>query len=383
LPRPRIEAYGSVTGVEREWEGLADRVNAPPFLRPGWIDSWWRAFGRGRLEILGAFHGEELRAVVALVRRGPATQSPTNWHSPLFGSVSADDEAAEAIVRAVAQRRHGWLDLSLVDAEDPIARTWARATTHARAIARPVLRSPYVELAGDWEGFEAGLPSRLRSKLAQKRRKLERQGELEVVHSDGLGDDLNRLLTEGFEVEGSGWKRAAGTAITSSPTTERFYREIARWAAERGWLRLTFLRLGGRAIAFDFALSQGGALWGLKGGFDPVYRSAGPGVLIIRETIARAYAEGLSTYEFLGADDPYKLVWTSTVRERVRLQAFPTTVTGTAGYLAWAYGRPLAKQARAWMDSRGERMDGLARRALGAPTPRSDGGLTRPTLVSG
>ncbi|HKP88939.1 MAG TPA: GNAT family N-acetyltransferase, partial [Thermoleophilaceae bacterium] len=40
-------------------------------------------------------------------------------------------------------------------------------------------------------------------------------------------------------------------------------------AAEQGWLRLAFLRLDGRAIAFDMCLEHGGAFYVLKGGFDP------------------------------------------------------------------------------------------------------------------
>ena len=37
-----------------EWDALADRVAATPFMRPGWIAAWWRAFGSGKLEVLTA-----------------------------------------------------------------------------------------------------------------------------------------------------------------------------------------------------------------------------------------------------------------------------------------------------------------------------------------
>src|SRR5207247_10269646 len=68
---------------------------------------------------------------------------------------------------------------------------------------------------------------------------------LEVV--DG-SERLDELLEEGFRVEASGWKSRAGTAIASRPDTRRFYTDVARWASDRGWLRLAFLRLGGRAL---------------------------------------------------------------------------------------------------------------------------------------
>ncbi len=267
----------------------------------------------------------------------------------MFGAVSTDSESAGSLVRALLGSGRGWLDLSPIDSGDPLVDELQRAAREAgaRAISRRVLRSPYVELRGDWDGFQAQLPSRLRTNTARRWRNLSREGTLEVVFADGR-DRLDELLGEGFAVEGSGWKDEAGTAIASQPRTERFYRDVASWAAGRGWLRLAFMRLDGRCIAFDFSIAQGGSLYSLKGGFDPAYRRFAPGTLLMREAIARAFAERLATFEFLGADDPHKLAWSETVRERVRLQAFPATVVGRAGLATLAYARPLAKRVRRW-----------------------------------
>ena len=144
----------------------------------------------------------------------------------------------------------------------------------------------------------------------------------------------------------------AGTAIASDPARERFYREVARWAAERGWLRLAFLHLDDRAIAFDFCIESAGACYVIKGGFDVEARSLGPGVLLTHHELERAFELGFSSYELLGQADDYKRSWTSTVRERVRLQAFPSSPLGTAEYLAWRRGRPLAKRLQAAVSGR-------------------------------
>ena len=97
-------------------------------------------------------------------------------------------------------------------------------------------------------------------------------------------DGLDSLLTEGFAIESAGWKAAGGTAIVSRAETEGFYREVAAWAAQRGWLRLAFLRLDGRALAFEFAIEEGGVYYALKSGFDPAYRAFSPGTLLIHCT---------------------------------------------------------------------------------------------------
>jgi CelD/BcsL family acetyltransferase involved in cellulose biosynthesis len=166
-----------------------------------------------------------------------------------------------------------------------------------------------------------------------------------VEFADGR-ERLGELLEEGFTIEGSGWKTEAGSAIQAVPNAHRFYREIAGWAAARGWLRLAFLRLDGRPLAFDFCLETGDAFYALKGGYDIDYRRFGPGSLLTYESLRRGYANGLRSYEFLGTDDPYKLQWTPTTRERVRLQIFSRTVGGRGQDAAWRYGRPLVKRAQ-------------------------------------
>jgi CelD/BcsL family acetyltransferase involved in cellulose biosynthesis len=342
-----IETHRTVGAIEEEWDALGERVSAPPFMRPGWIGPWWQAFGRGELEIFAARADGRLECVLPLARRALSLRSPTNWHSPMFGPVNGDRAAVAELAQAVVGDRGHWLDMSLLDAEDPLLEELLRTAhaTDAHVIARPVLSSPYMELRGTAAEWEAGMSRNFRSNLARRRRQLERDGKLEVYFTDG-SDRLDELLDEGFRIEGSGWKDSAGTAITSDPTIERFYRKVAHWAAARGWLRLGFLRLDGRCVAFDLSLAQGGSLYALKGGFDPRYRTFAPGMLMLAQTIAHAFEDGMTTFEFLGGPDPYKLRFTDTLRTRMRVQAFPATAPATAAYLAWTYARPLAKRGR-------------------------------------
>jgi len=44
-----IERYDDLSTLTTEWDALADQVGAPPFVRPGWIDT----FGDGRTVALG------------------------------------------------------------------------------------------------------------------------------------------------------------------------------------------------------------------------------------------------------------------------------------------------------------------------------------------
>jgi CelD/BcsL family acetyltransferase involved in cellulose biosynthesis len=335
--------------VAAEWDELADLVQAGPFQRPGWFQAWLRAFGgAARLHALTARRDGRLVGVLPVLKRRRSAVSPTNWHTPSYDAVALDEDAARQLAHEVVASAASKLDLAFLDLARPFPAACVAAAEDAgrRVIRRPSLRSPYLELEGDFEAYESGLGTKFRRELTRRRRRLEEQGALEVQFTDGR-DELDAQLDEGFAIEGSGWKVERGTAIASQAETEALYRDVARWAAGRGWLQLGYLRLDARALAFAYLIVTSGVMHVVKVGFDPEYRRFAPGSLLTREAIKRAFEQGLSRYDFLGGEDRYKLDWTNEVRERTRLQAFGSTPAGIGGYAAWRFGRPAAKRALA------------------------------------
>lgn len=344
-----VETQGSLEGLNAEWDELAVRTEAAPCLHPGWIAAWWRAFGQGRLTVLAARDGGELVGVLPLARRAGGLASPTNWHTPFFGPVCASSEAAGALADALVRTAGPHFRLRFLSLDDPLLGPLAFATSRAGwAVAtREIQHSPYVPIEGSWDEFRRGLSKDRRRSISRRERRLRELGEVTVTIEDGT-ERLDKLLSEGFALEASGWKGEQGTAILSKPETRAFYTDLCRWAAARQMLRLVFVRLDGRPIAFNLCLEDGRALYALKPGHSEEMTRYGPGALLIYRTIERAFELGLSSFELLGGQDDFKRSFAGdNCHARVEMQAFARSARGRAARLVQVRVRAAARRVLA------------------------------------
>ena len=345
--RTTTDLAAEIEPLANAWDELADRLDAPPFLRPGWVAAWSEAFGSGRLEVHAVRRGDRLVALMPLHRHHGLLQSTTNEHTPAYAPLAEDADAAAALAHAVLATSPRHISLESLDADSVAWQTWASVVAGGgyTVLRRVEHRSPVLAVEGTWADYEAGLSRSFLADLRRCRRRLEEAGEAEVDAGAGRGA-LGPRLAEVFAVEAAGWKSATGTAIASSPATRRFYELVARWAADAGALRLDILRLDGRAIAVLFGLESGSRYYALKGGYDPEFRRLSPGKLLLHQAVRRAFDDGLRSVELLGDAEHYKAAWTRSVRQRERFEAFARSPTGTLGWAAFAFGRPLARRVR-------------------------------------
>lgn len=282
-----LEVHDTFAAVEDDWETLAARTDAPPFSHPGWISAWCAAFGPGRLELFVLRRDAAAEAVLPALRRRRSLGSPTNDQTPSFGAVCGGGAAARELAGALLAQRVAWLDLAYLDAGDPLVDELARLGAEAgwRSMRATLLRLPYLSIEGSWSSFESQLAGGFGREMTRRQRGLQREGALSFEFTRG---GLDRLLDEGFAIEGSGLEGRAGNRHHLAPETERFYREVAHWAAEREWLRLGFARLGSRPIAFNFSPQLAHQSYSLRSGFDPAFSRFDPRQVARPSGVARA-----------------------------------------------------------------------------------------------
>jgi CelD/BcsL family acetyltransferase involved in cellulose biosynthesis len=360
-----VESHRDVAAIADEWDRVAERAHASPFLRPGWYEAFTSAFLRDGFEIVAVRCEGRVTALLPLHVRDRSLLSATNEHTPEFGVVAESPRAARTLAEAIFDRHPRVVHLDLLGGETGLHELDAAARAAGyRTIVRTILRSPYLEIQGGWTAYRASLARRTRHEVDRLSRRLHADGHATFEIHTG-GERLEELLTEGFQLEASGWKAAERTAIASRPETVQFYRDVAHWAAELGALRLAFLRLDGRPLAFSLGLEYAGVYYVLKGGYDPTFRRYAPGILLRHELLSRAFAEGLTRYEFLGADEPWKVAWTAARRERFRFVAYAPSTVGMTAWATARYARPLVGRLRAFARERRQASRRKGRRSEG------------------
>lgn len=333
--------------LERRWDELALASGASPFMRPGWLRAWLDAFRHAALGAVTVQRGDELTGLLPLLPgRYRTLRSPTNHETASFSPIVRDAESAadELVERLLAIG--GSLDLSglPVDEGTPGQRLVHAVERSGAVVLRNTRNTaPYVDVSGELEIFMRGLSKNRRHGMKRLRNRLRDAGELAFEVRDGR-ENLAELLTEGFKLEAREWKLRAGSAILSHPATTRFYTSAARWAAEQGILRLIFLRLSGRPIAFGYCVEQGDCLYFLKLGMDDEYQKFGPGVLITLSLIEHAFAQpSLTRLDLLGENEPYKADFASGTTEQIRLRVYPDNGLGRVRRTAVVAGADLRR----------------------------------------
>lgn len=350
--------------LEQEWDRFALTCNAPPYMRPGWFCAWMRAFRPGRpLYVLSARREGQLVVLLPLIATQLGFRAPINAETPAFEPLCQDDYAIRAVVPRLLESVRQ-VDLQFVPVGSTEQAIVAMAEEQNYRVRRDVIRrSTYVDVDERWETARNAVLGRSRRKgIARRRRELAQLGEVSSVVHHGK-KDLTTLLAQAFSLEAAGWKGAQGTAILSRPATSQFYQEVAAWAAGQGLLRLHFLELSGKLIAFSLTLEQSGVLHSLKTAYDENLRQYGPGIQVYEDVLSYASEQPhLRTVEIAGEDEPHKREFATGVHEQLKISMFSRNIVGSAAWMQGLAVDGLRAQARQRLSASARtRMTRLAR----------------------
>ena len=186
---------------------------------------------------------------------------------------------------------------------------------------RDGLRSPYIDMAEDWDTFFAQRTKKFRKVLKNKINRIARLGNYTVSLYDTIEDEPG-LLKRLAEISRNSWKARRHNALASRPETLCFFNDLSHRAGRKQWLRIWILTVNGMDIAYEYHLRRGATDYGLRADFNEEYRESSPGSVLDLHIVKHLFRDGCRKYDLCGSDDFYKMNWTTKVREHSKFMVF-------------------------------------------------------------
>ena len=325
------------------WNALAERVRYPSvFCGWEWTVTWWEHYGAGReLRLLMIYCNGELKGILPLflqrqlagrdarVGRVLGYCTATDLYPDPLDIVCAEmdaDACIEAVLAYLRQSARDWdvLHLRFLTEDGHLLQSMGDVRGYHARIEQ-VSAAPYIPITGSYDDYLGKLSANERSNIRRRRRKLiEGRG---AVYTDFRSDDAQQVLHTLFELHE---KRAADKKIDSSfarVDVFTFHRDLLdRLDRNRVWLR--GIRQNNEIVAVFYGFTAGGRVSYYQLGYDPHWADFSPGSVLLQETIREAFDRGLTEYNFLQGDEPFKYRWTQEARALYAVDLFNRSLCG-------------------------------------------------------
>ena len=329
----RLEEFDAMRSA---WNSLIDPAVAQAiFLRHEFVRTWFEAYGSGGTpHLLVATRGGSLRGILPLrswrerfaglpVRR---LDLMANGHSPCADLIAApglEAEVVSAFAAHLQDNEPAWdaSGLAEIHVDANLARLIERFPRGGRSVV-PQRRAPYMRLGMQWEELRGGLSKNFQRVLRNNRNRIARSGtaRIELLEEPAA---LAAGLADMFAIGERSWQGASGSAVGSNAANRLFYSRLVDELGALGVVRLWFLNLGGRRVAFELHVVHAGVEFGLKTGYDRDTEQQGTGTFLDQSIVEQLCAERhVTEYDLLGDSDAYKLRWTPLGRDYVRATLF-------------------------------------------------------------
>lgn len=234
---------------------------------------------------------------------------------------------AEGLFTALEATEAPWDRLCLTVLDDsPSERALSAAAARRGYVVETVglAYSPYIDLPASWDTCFSALPKKFRWLLRTSRQRMEELGRLEhrVFKTPA---EVPVFIAAMFAVEKSSWKEKSGSSITLNERQQAFYHALALATAAQGWLRGHVLILDDEPLAYVLGISLGPVFHDLKESYKHSMREHSPAHVLKTFVLPTLIAEGITSYDFRGKCDEFKMKWTDRRYRRRELVIHSTT----------------------------------------------------------
>lgn len=291
------------------WQDLwANAAFATPFQTFDWMESWLSAYGRfGRPHVVCVYDGNDLVGLWPLMRfrrPWPILRSmgigPSDYLHPIIAQ-DRFDQVYGVFMDYLSDLKDWTVDLHQLRTDAPLGQFELDGGVYRKQAACLVL-----DLPDTYDAYLATLSKSLRYDAKRISGKALTDKNAKFIDADS--SNLGACLDAFFELHKARWRKR-GLPGAFFGKAVRFQKEWTAKAIKQGWLWLRLLEADGRVVGAIYTMRGTDTCFFYQAGFDPDYKALSPGTLLVASMIERSIQEGLTRFDFLRGDEPYKRRW--------------------------------------------------------------------------
>jgi len=295
--------------LESEWNNLAERADQSNFFFTfSYFKSFWQAFELKDLRIIVIKESSEIVAIAPLyLSENNSLKYIGSLDLTDYGDLIASPEkkklALEELFKYCTQEKYTSFSLLSVS-QTSLTYNYCSDLPEGNITAYLTQQEvcPIIQLPPTFEEYLTQLNRKQRHEARRKMKKLQEDigYQVKVVSSEVSDQDIETFIT--LHTASSQDKADFWT-----PEKTDFFIKLTKSSSAKGWLRLFFLVVEGKAIATMMLFDYDDAYYLYNAGYLPSeYQGYSSGQVLLLETIKSAIDNNKKIFDFLRGDEEYK-----------------------------------------------------------------------------
>lgn len=332
----QINHWDELVPFQSIWKRLhAQTPNANFFQSWLWFESYWRHFGDNQqLRVLVVTEPDgtpagilplsirnEEHALGEIRRLGFPLE---NWGTCYGALGRTPDQTYATALQFIGWRGRDWdkIDLRWIPAHEAgnVINGFRSARMHFQQ--KLWSRTARIDLTCGWDTYWAARTSKFRNNRRRADRQLSQLGKVRYIHfrpNRGDSDPRWDLYDLCEQVAARSWQGASPSGNTlNHPDVRDFLREVHAAVVPAGCVHVSLLMIDDQPAAFSYNYLWNGTVHGLRMGYDLRFQPAGPGAVLLRETVRECCRLGDHTFDLGESESSFKRHWANQCLETYR-----------------------------------------------------------------
>lgn len=349
----QIDKEDDFLKLREEWNNLLQQSRSNTiFLTWEWLYTWWEIFKKGRkLFILLAKENEEIIGIAPLLKRrvyyfgilpfdrleflatGEEEKDETcSVYLNFIIKKGKEQEVVDHILRYLLEQSSHWDEIILRDMIETNGNTILfKKFSNNGSCYKTVSNSKciYINLPNSWEEYLVGLGAKKRRNIRRDRKLLGKAFIINYTVVDfNESKDFPHVLKPMKEIHQKEWQSKNKPGVFASSKFTQFVNKLSLRTAELKWLKLSYLKLDGKEMAFRYTFSYNNKIYDYITGFIPTSdERIGLGTVLLSYCIEDVIKSGTKEWDFLkGGSGSWKGEWANAERELMSIKISKKTV---------------------------------------------------------